>query len=58
VVVLGRGRLVGRHHVEQAVGAPVVSQIPDDPGVARAVDAGLLAGDLPRALARGLSDVV
>jgi hypothetical protein len=34
------------------VGAPVRVRVPLDPAVARAVDAGLLAGRRPRALRR------
>ncbi len=40
--------------IAQALGVPVRTTIPHDPGVARAVDAGLLASRLPRALARRL----
>lgn len=58
VVVLGCRRLMGRNDVERAVGAPVVTQIPEDPAVANAVDAGLLSGTLPRTLARGLDHVL
>jgi hypothetical protein len=38
------------------VGAPVLAEIEADPAVARAVDAGLLRGRLPRSLERGLRD--
>lgn len=58
VVLPGRGGLLSRNDVERAAGAPVVGQIPDDPAVARAVDAGLLTGNLPRALVKGLDDVL
>lgn len=43
--------------VEVAVGAPVVATIDVDPAVARAVDAGLLTGRLPRGLQRALDAV-
>lgn len=43
--------------VESAIGAPVVASIDVDPAVARAVDAGLLAGRSPRGLDRALDAV-
>jgi len=48
------GRNLGREDVERIVQAPVVADIPVDPSVARAVDAGTLAKHVPRALARPL----
>jgi len=48
------GRAMGREDVEHVVGAPVVADVPVDPSVARAVDAGVLARRVPRALARPL----
>jgi len=48
------GRTMGRSDVEDVVGAPVVADVPVDPAVARAVDAGVLARRLPRVLARPL----
>lgn len=48
------GRTMGRDDVENVVGAPIVADIPVDPSVARAVDAGVLGRRLPRALARPL----
>lgn len=48
------GRAMGRDDVEHVVGAPVVADIPVDPSVARAVDAGVLSRRIPRALARPL----
>lgn len=48
------GRTMGREDVEHVVGAPIVADIPVDPSVARAVDAGVLARRIPRALARPL----
>jgi MinD-like ATPase involved in chromosome partitioning or flagellar assembly len=50
VLVLEPGRALGRKDVEHAVGAPVVAEVPFDPAVARAVDAGLLSARLPRSL--------
>jgi hypothetical protein len=54
VIVHDPGRRLGRVDVERAVPAPVVAEIPIDPRVAQAVDAGLLAGRLPRSLERSL----
>jgi hypothetical protein len=54
VIVHDPGRPLGRVDVERAVPAPVVAEIPVDPRVAQAVDAGLLAGRLPRSLERSL----
>ena len=55
VLVTEPGRSLGRHDVEDCVGAPVVAEVALDPAVARAVDAGLLAVRLPRGLARDLA---
>jgi len=55
VVLLAEpGRSLTRADVEDCVGAPVVAEVPVDPQVARAVDAGLLATRLPRTLVREL----
>lgn len=55
IVLVGEpGRALDRHDVEHALGAPVRHEVPVDPAVARAVDAGLLAARLPRTLERGL----
>jgi hypothetical protein len=54
VLVSEPGRALGTRDVEQVVGAPVVAEVPVDPAVARAVDAGLLASRLPRVLERAL----
>jgi hypothetical protein len=51
------GRSLDRRDVGSIVGAPVLAEVMHDPGVARAVDAGLLAGRLPRGLVRALRDV-
>jgi hypothetical protein len=45
-------RVLGAGDVGEAVGVPVRTTVPLDPAIARAVDAGLLASRLPRALAR------
>lgn len=54
VLLTEPGRSLSRRDVEDCVGAPVVAEVAVDPAVARAVDAGLLASRLPRALAREL----
>ncbi len=54
VLVAEAGRALGRSDVEDVLGVPVVSIVPWDGSIARAVDAGLLAGRLPRLLARSL----
>lgn len=45
-------RVLGADEVATAVGAPVRTTLTVDPSVARAVDAGLLAGRVPRGLRR------
>jgi cellulose biosynthesis protein BcsQ len=54
VVVTERDRALRASDVEAVVGAPVRADVPWDPAVARAVDAGLLATRVPRALSRAL----
>lgn len=54
VLVTEPGRALDRADVEAVVGAPVRAEVPLDPAVARAVDAGLLASRLPRGLERSL----
>ncbi len=58
VVVREPGQVLSNADVEQVVGAPVVTEVACDPAVARAVDAGLLVGRMPRSLSRALADVV
>jgi MinD-like ATPase involved in chromosome partitioning or flagellar assembly len=58
VLVTEPGRSITRHDVESALGAQVIATVPFDPAVARAVDAGLLATRLPRALSRELGRAV
>ena len=57
IVITEPGRALGVHDVESVVGAPVLAEIPFDPAIARAVDAGLLAGRVPSLLAKHLVDV-
>jgi MinD-like ATPase involved in chromosome partitioning or flagellar assembly len=54
VLINELGRALGRKDIESVLGVPVVADVLIDPNVARAVDAGLLAGRLPRTLARSL----
>ena len=51
------GRALGRRDVESVIGVPVVAEIPLDPAVARAVDAGLLSCRLPATIGRALKAV-
>lgn len=58
VVLLSEpGRALGRHDVESVLGAPVVAEVPVEPSLARAVDAGLLATRIPRSLSSVLGRV-
>jgi hypothetical protein len=45
-------RALRRRDVEDVLGLPVWAELPRDPAVARAVDAGLLAGRVPRSAER------
>ena len=54
VMIAEPGRALGRTDVESCLGVPVTAEIPLDPQIARAVDAGLLATRLPRAISREL----
>ena len=54
VLVVEPGRALGGRDVEQAVGRPVLGQVPWDPNVARAVEAGLLSGRLPASASRAV----
>ena len=51
VLVTEPGRALTSRDVEHAVGAPVVAEIPWDPAISRAVDAGMLCTRMPRSLA-------
>jgi hypothetical protein len=57
VVLVGEpGRTLDRAYFEHTLGVPVRTEVPWTEGVARAVDAGLLAGRLPKPLAKALRD--
>ncbi|MCA1692329.1 MAG: hypothetical protein ABR540_07905 [Acidimicrobiales bacterium] len=51
-------RALRRRDVEDVLGLPVWAEVPRDPAVARAVDAGLLAGRVPRTAERSLERAV
>jgi MinD-like ATPase involved in chromosome partitioning or flagellar assembly len=52
VLVHEPGRAMSRSDVEDVLGVPVVAEVPFEPAIARAVDAGLLGSRLPRSLTR------
>lgn len=58
VLVVEAGRSLGRRDVEDVLGVPVVAEVAVEDGVARAVDAGLLARRVPRTLERALRPLV
>jgi hypothetical protein len=58
VLVNEPGRSLQRRDVEDVLGVPVWAEVPLDPSVARAVDAGLLGARLPRLFERGLERAV
>ncbi len=55
VLIEEPGRSLRVDDIEQVLGIPVVSSVPWESGIARAVDAGLLANRLPRQLSRALA---
>jgi hypothetical protein len=57
VLVDEPGRVLRRPDVEHVVGRRVTAHLELDPAIARAVDAGLLAGRLPLQLSQGLKRV-
>lgn len=57
VLVSEPGRALSARDVEHALGVPVVAEVPVDPAIARAVDAGLLAARVPRTLQQPLRRV-
>ena len=54
ILVNEEGRSLTRRDVEEVLGVPVRAEIPCEPAVARAVDAGLLTSRVPRNLERPL----
>jgi len=55
VLIEEPGRALRSEDIEQVLGIPVVTSVPWESGIARAVDAGLLANRLPRQLSRALA---
>ena len=55
VLVTEPGRALGATDITASLGVPVVAEVPWDPAVSRAVDAGLLRSRLPPSLQRPLS---
>lgn len=51
-------RALGADDIAQSVGAPIRMRVSIDPAVARAVDSGLLASRMPRALLRAVGPVL
>lgn len=58
ILITEDGRALGRHDVEAVIGAPVVAEVPCESSIARAVDAGLLAGRLPTTLCHRLTTLM
>lgn len=58
ILITEDGRALGRHDVEAVIGAPVIAEVPYESSIARAIDAGLLAGRLPTTLGQRLSVVI
>jgi hypothetical protein len=58
VVVAEPGRCLSRHDIELSLGARVVAELPWDPGIARAVDAGLLRRRVPGIAGRALGGLL
>jgi MinD-like ATPase involved in chromosome partitioning or flagellar assembly len=54
VLIDEQGRSLSAREIERALGVPVIAEVPLDPAVFRAVDAGLLASRLPRSLVQQL----
>lgn len=54
VLVHEPGRRLGAAEIATSIGAPVLARVAADPAVFRAVDSGLLAANLPRAMIRSL----
>jgi hypothetical protein len=56
VLVNEPNRTLTRRDIEEVLGVPVRAEVDYDPTISRAVDAGLLAGRVPRALEKALRD--
>ena len=51
IAIVEPGRALNGRDAARAIGAPIVAELPYDPSIARAVDAGLLAARTPRSAA-------
>ena len=58
VLVKEPGRSISGREVERVLGVPVVAEVPYDPAIARAVDAGLLLARPPAGLSRPLGSLL
>ncbi len=58
VLVREDGRSLGRGDVEAALGAPVITEVPFLPSIARSVDSGLFGDRLPRPLERAVRSIL
>ncbi|MDQ6927346.1 MAG: hypothetical protein M3159_01630 [Actinomycetota bacterium] len=58
VLVAEQHRALGARDIEEVLGAPVLTVLPVEPSVARAVDAGLVARRVPRSLAAAANDIL
>jgi len=56
VLVNEPNRALTRRDIEEVLGVPVRAEVDYDPAIARAVDAGLLAGRVPRSLEKALRE--
>ncbi len=56
VLVDEPGRALTKRDIEDVLGVPVRAEVGFDPAIARAVDAGLLAGRVPKALEKALRE--
>jgi hypothetical protein len=54
VLLIERGRSLGRWEMEDLIGAPVVAEVPIEPEISRAADSGTLGRRVPRGLERAL----
>lgn len=58
VLVSEPGRALGKRDVENCLGVPVLAEVPYDPAVARAIDAGLLSARMPKSLNDALQPLI
>ncbi|MDQ6909784.1 MAG: hypothetical protein M3Z84_03215 [Actinomycetota bacterium] len=58
VLVTEHERALGARDIEDVLGTPVLTVVPVEPSIARAIDAGLLGRRMPRPLAAAAGDIV